>query len=404
MSRAIACRLAALLLALGPVPARAQLAVHGETVHTMAGASIRNGVVLIGVDGRIERVGPASGITIPAGYRTPRARVVTPGLIDAHTVIGLAGYLNQPHDQDQLDRTSAIQPDLRAFDAYNAEEPLVAWVRGFGVTTLHTGHGPGALVSGQTMIVKSRGRNVDEAAMEPASMVAMTLGPEVAANFSGRPGTRAKGMALLRAELIRAQEYKVRRARNDTAGRNLGLDVLADLLDGRRTALITANRVSEILAALRLREEFGFPMVLDGAAEAYEVIPELRAAGVPVIIHPTMARHGGTMQNATFETAARLHEAGILVALQSGYEGYVPKTRVVLFEAAHAARYGMPFDAALATVTINAARVLGIADRVGSLEPGKHGDLALFDGDPFEYRSHACATVIEGVVVSEGCR
>lgn len=404
MSRAIACRLAALLLALGPVPARAQLAVHGETVHTMAGAPIRDGVVLIGADGRIERVGPAASITVPAGYRTLRARVVTPGLIDAHTVIGLAGYLNQPHDQDQLDRTSAIQPDLRAFDAYNAEEPLVAWVRGFGITTLHTGHGPGALVSGQTMIVKSRGRNVDEAAVEPASMVAMTLGPEVAANFSGRPGTRAKGMALLRAELIRAQEYKSRRARNDTTGRNLGLDVLVDLLDGRRTALVTANRVSEILAALRLREEFGFPMVLDGGAEAYEVIPELRAAGIPVIIHPTMARHGGTMQNATFETAARLHEAGILVALQSGYEGYVPKTRVVLFEAAHAARYGLPFDAALATVTINAARVLGIADRVGSLEPGKHGDLALFDGDPFEYRSHACATVIEGVVVSEGCR
>lgn len=404
MSRAIACRLAALLLALGPVPARAQLAVHGETVHTMAGAPIRDGVVLIGADGRIERVGPAASITVPAGYRTLRARVVTPGLIDAHTVIGLAGYLNQPHDQDQLDRTSAIQPDLRAFDAYNAEEPLVAWVRGFGITTLHTGHGPGALVSGQTMIVKSRGRNVDEAAVEPASMVAMTLGPEVAANFSGRPGTRAKGMALLRAELIRAQEYKARRARNDTTGRNLGLDVLVDLLDGRRTALVTANRVSEILAALRLREEFGFPMVLDGGAEAYEVIPELRAADIPVIIHPTMARHGGTMQNATFETAARLHEAGILVALQSGYEGYVPKTRVVLFEAAHAARYGLPFDAALATVTINAARVLGIADRVGSLEPGKHGDLALFDGDPFEYRSHACATVIEGAVVSEGCR
>ncbi len=404
MRNSLLCAIA--LASLVAPAAFAQVAVRGETVHTMAGAPIQNGVVLIGRNGKIERVGPASSVSIPNGYRTLSAKVVTPGLIDAHTVVGLAGYLNQPHDQDQLDRTNAIQPELRAFDAYNAEEALVEYLRTMGVTTLHTGHGPGALMSGQTMIVKTRGRNVGEALVDSVTMVAMTLGPEVSQNFAGRPGTRSKGMALIRAELIKGQEY-ARNRKNATADkpvtRDLKLEILADLLEGKVKGLVTANRVSEILAALRLQKEFGFPLVLDGAAESYLVIDEIKAAGVPVIIHPTMARHGGTLQNATFETAKLLRDAGIPVALQSGFEGYVPKTRVVLFEAAIAAGYGLSFQEALNTITLSAARILGIANRVGSLEAGKDGDVALFDGDPFEYQTRVCGVVIEGAVVSERC-
>lgn len=392
---------------LAAAPTAAQVAVRGETVYTMAGPAISDGVVLVGRNGKIERVGPASQVRIPNGYRTLTAKVVTPGLIDAHTVVGLAGYLNQAHDQDQLERTNAIQPELRAFDAYDAREPLIEYLRGYGVTTLHTGHGPGALMSGQTMIVKTRGTNVGEALLDSVTMVAMTLGPEVSANYGGRPGTRAKGMALVRAELLKAQDY-ARKQKAAEKGkeppRDLKLEVLAQLLAGEVPALITAQRTSEILAALRLQKEFGFKLVLDGAAEAYHVIDEIRAAGVPVVLHPTMARHNGTLENATFETARKLKEAGIRVALQSGFEGYVPKTRVVLFEAAAAATYGLPFEEALATITIDAARILGLDKRIGSLEAGKDGDLALFDGDPFEYTSHACGVLIEGVVVSESCR
>ena len=126
--------------------ASAQVAVRGETVHTMAGAAIKDGVVLVGKDGKIERVGPAASVRIPTGYKLLRAKVVTPGLVDAHSVVGLAGYLNQPHDQMQLETSSAIQPELRAIDAYNARETLVEWLRIHGVTTVHTGHAPGALV------------------------------------------------------------------------------------------------------------------------------------------------------------------------------------------------------------------------------------------------------------------
>ncbi len=122
---------------------------------------------------------------------------------------------------------------------------------------------------------------------------------------------------------------------------------------------------------------------------------------MPVILHPTMSRAGGDAENLSMETASTLQKAGIPVALQSGYETYVPKTRVVLFEAALAAANGLTFDQALATVTIDAAKILGVDKRVGSLEAGKDGDLALFDGDPFEYATHVTGVVIDGVVVSE---
>lgn len=381
-------------------PAAAQLAVRGETVYTMAGAPIRDGVVLIR-DGKIERVGPAAQVQVPAGYRTLTARVVTPGLVDAHSVVGMAGYLNQRQDQDQLETSSPIQPELRAIDAYNTREELVAWLRDFGVTTVHTGHGPGALASGQTMIVKTVGDNLAEALVDSATMVAFTLGPSVSGNFKS-PGTRPKSIAMLRTELLKAREY-MRKQDSADAARDLKLEALAAVLRGEMPALVTAQTATDILGALRLADEFGFELVLDGAAESYLVLDEIRRAGVPVILHPTMVRPGGEMRNATVETAPKLRAAGIPVALQSGYEGYVPKTRVVLFEAGQAAANGLSFEDALRTITIDAARIIGADRRVGSLEPGKDGDVVLFDGDPFEYTSHVCGVVVDGKVVSERC-
>ncbi len=398
--------LASLILLAWASPIWAQLAVRGETVYTMAGPPIADGVVLI-KDGRIERVGPASEVRIPRGWQVLTAKVVTPGLIDAHTVVGLSGYLNQPQDQDQLERSSPIQPELRAIDAYNARERLIEWVRGFGVTTIHTGHAPGNLISGQTMIVKTRGQTVDEAVIVPTAMVAATLGDAARGQQGKSPGTRAKMMAMLRAEFVKAREYAEKRARAEAGKqppRDLHKDVLVRVLNKELPLLITAHRARDILSALRLAEEFDIRLVLDGAAEAYLVIDEIRQAGVPVIVHPTMARAFGERENLSMETAATLRHAGIPIALQSGYETYVPKTRVVLFEAAIAAANGLSFEEALASITIDAARILGIADRVGSLEPGKDGDLALFDGDPFEYTTHCIGVIIEGDIVSREAR
>ncbi len=122
---------------------------------------------------------------------------------------------------------------------------------------------------------------------------------------------------------------------------------------------------------------------------------------MPVVVHPTMYRAAGETENLSMETASVLRKAGVRVALQSGFEGYVPKTRVVLFEAATAASNGLSFDEALAAVTIEAARLLGVENRVGSIEAGKDADLALFDGDPFEYTTHVTGVLINGRLVSE---
>jgi imidazolonepropionase-like amidohydrolase len=383
--------------------ARAQVAIRADTLHTMAGPSIADGVVLIDAAGKIQRVGPASSVAIPSGYRVLRAKVATPGLIDAHTVVGLAGALNQPHDQMQLETSAAMQPELRAVDAYNARETLVAWLRNHGVTTMHTGHGPGALISGQTMIVKTRGDEAEDGVLVPVAMVAATLGEGGLASAGKSPGTRAKAVALLRAELLKAKEYRAKLAgpEDKRPSRDLRQDVLARVLARDLPLLVTANRVSDMLAAMRVAREFEIRLVLDGAAESYLILDRIKAAGVPIILHPTMARAAGDAENLSMETAAQLRKAAIPFALQSGYESYVPKTRLVLFEAALAAARGLTPTEALGAITVDAARLLGIQQRVGSLESGKDGDVALFDGDPFEYASHVTAVVIDGQVVSD---
>ena len=402
-----------LSLAAAPLALRAEnIAVTGTLVYTMAGAPLKNGVVLIH-DGTIEAVGPADTVRIPAGYRVLKAAVVTPGLIDAHGTVGLSGLLNQPQDQDMLEKSSPVQPELRAIDAYNARDPLVAWVRSFGVTTVNTGHAPGALISRQTMIVKTFGRTADEDVINPAAMTAATLGKSglaeapagPAAGPGKSPGTRSKAVAMLRAELIKAQEYaKKREAKDETKrpGRDLKIETLLRALDGSQPMLITVNRQQDIISALRVAKEFSLKLVLDGCADAPLVMDEIKASGFPVIVHPTMQRSYEDEENLSVETAGKLRAAGVLIALQSSYEAYVPKTRVVLFEAAVAAANGLGFEAALASVTSDAARVLGIADRTGSLVKGKDADLALYDGDPFEYTNHCIGTIVGGQVFADG--
>jgi len=464
MKRAFTTGLAAFVTVVAIASAaRAQVAVQGKTVYTMGGPPIKDGVVVI-KEGKIAAIGAAADIRIPDGFRVLKAEIVTPGLIDAHSTVGFSGILNQDQDQDQLEHSTPLQPELRAIDAYNAQDDLVAWVRSFGVTTLHSGHAPGELISGQTLIVKTIGNTVKEALVVESRAVAATLSADARKTDARSPGTRGKMMALLRGELLKAREYQAKqkaaeKVAEKPAGNNAGvgtekvadkgaeadkvanadkstdkgadaatdkpaqqsgpkpaapaseppprdlrLETLVQVLEGKLPLLITANRAQDIASALRLAKEFDIKIWLDGAAEAYLLIDDIKAAGVPVIIHPSMARAVGDRENQSFETAAKLVAAGIPVAMQSGYESYVPKTRVVLFEAALTAAHGLSFEQALATITRDAARILGIADRVGSLEVGKDGDLALYDGDPFEYTSHCTGVVIGGRVVSETVR
>jgi imidazolonepropionase-like amidohydrolase len=394
---------AALMLSVPANTAQAQMAVRGDTVYTMAGdGPIVDGVVLI-ENGTIEAVGPASEVSVPDGYATREATVVTPGLVDPHATVGLSGIYNVDADQDVLDTSAPMQPALRVIDAYNPREQLVGFVRQLGITTVHTGHAPGATISGQTAVFKTHGTTIEETLVDSMTAMAMTLGPSVSQNFES-PGTRAKGMAMLRSKLLAAERYAEKREADSDTPVDLEMEALAKVIGGEVPALITAHEAPEIQSALRLAREFDLDLILDGAVESYLLIDEIQAAGVPVILHPTMIRTYGPAQNAAYTTAARLHDAGIPVAIQSGYEPYVPKTRIALFEAAIAVANGLPRQAALASITRTPAEIIGLGDRVGTLEAGKDADLALFDGDPFEYTTHTCTVIIDGAVASDECK
>jgi imidazolonepropionase-like amidohydrolase len=457
LSSTFLATLSGLAISLFAAVTDAQVAIKAKTIHTMAGSSITDGVIVI-TDGKIAAIGPAVSTTIPQGHEILEAAVATPGLIDPRGTAGLTGIYNGPHDSDQLERSAPMQPELRALDAYNPQEELITYLRELGITTLHTGHAPGRLISGQTMIVKTIGNTVEEAVLKSPAMISATLGPD-STNGAGSPGTRGKQIAMLREELLRARDFLDKRtkatpaaatkpAESKPAGtkpaqatpaeapavtpapaavapattgtatntpqtpppppqspdRNLRMETLADVLEGKLPLLVHADRAQDIENALRLREEFGFTLILESAAESYLLIDQIKNAHVDVIVHPLMQRAVGDAENQNFETPAKLHQAGIRIGIGSGYEGYVPKTRVVLFEAAIAAANGLDARHALASITIDAARILGIDSRVGSLAVGKDGDIALFDGDPFEFSTHCVGVVIEGRVVSRAVR
>ncbi|MEJ2545571.1 MAG: amidohydrolase family protein, partial [Calditrichaceae bacterium] len=184
------------------------------------------------------------------------------------------------------------------------------------------------------------------------------------------------------------------------APKNLKYEALLQVLNKKVPAIITANTVVDIMGALRLAEEFKFNLILDGAAEAYLVIDQIKAAKIPVILHAQMAR----TKNASFETAKLLSDNDILFAIQGGYESYVPKTRVVLFEAAIAVANGLDYEEGLATITTNPAKILNISDKVGSIEKGKDADIVIFDGDPFEYTTHVCQVLVNGAIIKSECK
>ena len=391
------------LILTGTVAHATDLLVFGDIVHTMAGAPIDDGYVRVS-NGKIIEVGPASACQPDGSEKRLHSAVVTPGLVDARTCVGLAGHVNTDHDRDELDESGPLQPQLRAIDAFNSRERLIEWVREFGVTTIHTGHAPQALVSGQTMVIKTKGNRVEEDVMIPMAMVACSMSDTALRDDS--PGTRAKASAMLRQKLLDARHYQEQQSsttlddEKDPPRRDLEMEAFSSVLSGDTPLLVHAHRARDIANALRLKEEFDIPIVLDGASEAYLMMDDIKRSGVPVFIHPTMIRPYGELENLSFETASKLIEADIPVAMQSGYESYVPRTRIVLYEAGMAAANGCSFDDALEMITIVPARILGIDDKVGSIEVGKDADLALYDGDPFEWTTHCIGVVIDGELAS----
>lgn len=384
------------------------LVVKADRILPVVGAPIDQGVLVVR-GGLITEVGPASAVRVPADLPVLTAKVVTPGLVDGLSQVGLTGVLNDDGvDQDHGETAGALHPELRALDGYNPWEELVGWLRERGVTTVQIGPSPGGVIAGRAAVIRTVAAAPEAAALVTDGAVVFTLG-EAPKRQAGAPDTRMGEAAAIRQALAGAAEYRERRKLPlaDRPAVDLGQEALVDLLERRRKAVIVAHRADDLLAALRLGDEFKLDLVLAGATEGWLVRDAIAAAKVPVLVGPVMIRNWngmGETGNANFANAARLAEVGVPLGFTGGFEDYVPKVRVVLWEAAVAAAYGLGPERALEALTLGGARAIGVADRVGSLEPGKQADLVLFDGDPFETTSHVCTVVVAGRVVSETCR
>jgi len=407
-----------LALALGGAVVRAQevVAIQGGTVLTISGPPIPGGVVLIR-NGKIAAVG--ANAFVPAGARVIDAtgKYVMPGIVDAMTSLGVSA-------SDLNDAADPITPEQRIIESYypygefghgglaplRNQEALSG-----GVTTMYVAPADAALIGGQGAVVKTAGGDLASiTVLEPAAMD-MTLGtpPKEAARGRERdPYTRMASMAMLRQELVKAREYQGRRAASEATPRDLGLEALSLVLDRDIPVRLQATSATDIRAALRLAEEFGFDLILDGANSAWEFRDELVARRIPVVLgqisHPYVSNeeipNTEDYPPVDESTPARLTEAGVETAIASfsrAFGSLAPAGtgKWLLIDASIAVGYGMTEEQVLRALTLIPARILRVDDRVGSLDVGKDADVIVLDGPPLSVRTWVERVWVDGVEV-----
>jgi imidazolonepropionase-like amidohydrolase len=378
------------------------LVIHAGRIHTVSEGVIQNGVIVI-ESGKIVSVGASNKVKLPSDSKILTAAEVTPGLIDAHTVVGLSGALNVPADQDQDESSDPNQADLRVLDSFNTEEALLEFLRQNGITTVHAMPGRVNVFAGQSGVFHTYATTAERAKLRFPAGILVNLGEVPKASYSNKtPLTRMAVAALVRTTLTQAKEYARKRA-DDAAKtpRNLKFDALEPALAKKLPVIFSAHRADDLMTALRLSKEFELNPILDLCTEGYLISDEISKAKAPVIVHPAMQRIASSMEtvNSFTGNAGVLADRNIPIALGTGYEGYVPKTRILRFEMGIAAVNGLGRERAIKAATLDAAKLLQIDDRTGSIEKGKMADLVLYDGDPLENTTRVTFTIIEGKVV-----
>ena len=375
--------------------------IKAKKLYTSSDQGVLDNAVVKVTDGKIEAVG--TNLSIPSNARVLQANVVTPGLIDSHTVVGVNGALNVDDDQDAFEKVDKMGAEYRILDSFNPQESLIFHARKFGVTTIHVTPQPAAPVGGVSAIFKTAGVTADEMALKTESAMMFNLGsaPKRYFGSKGGPSTRMATAALIRENLFKAKAWMAKD--EDKRKMDLAMAALAKVLSGETQAIFTAHREYDIATALRIAKEFGIKPIINYGTEAYLMRDILNEAGAAVITAPTMQRNSpGEKENSSLEAANLLAMGGVPFVFSSGYEGYVPKTRVLLWEMAVSVANGLDQKTAIEAATIVPAKLWGISDRVGSIERGKDADFVLYDGDPFEYTSKVTGVYISGERVSDG--
>ena len=387
----------AILLAGAPASAVGQdLAVTGGTVHTVSGEMLEGATVLI-LDGYIVAVGV--DVEVPTGVASLDAtgRIVTPGLFDITTSVGLVEVGMVGSTVDFRMQGDVVRAAFDVVDGINPRSILVPINRAAGLTTVLTAPA-GGLIAGQAAVIDLAGSSIGEMLVQRrAAMVA---------NFSPGAVGGARGAVTLRLREVlddalfwrdHRGEFDAGRARDLSVSR-LDLEALGPVLDGQMPLIVSAHRASDIEAVLRIADDYGLDLVISGGSEAWMVADRIAAAGVPVILKPlNSSPEGFDRLGARFDNAALLHEAGVEVVVGS-FDSH--NARWLTLEAGNAVRFGLPWEVALRAVTLAPARVVGVDDRYGSLEAGKVGNLVVWTGDPFELSTRAESVVIRGSVTS----
>ncbi|HUM33723.1 MAG TPA: amidohydrolase family protein [Candidatus Saccharicenans sp.] len=387
--------------------AASKLAIAGGTVYTMAGQPIDNGVILVR-DGKIEKVGV--NLTVPDGYAVVDARgfVIMPGLVAARSNLGLTSNFRMQTSIDEV--STPVVPEIEVKHAIEPQDVHFQLAHESGLTSALITPGDLNVIGGQGMAVKTWGQVVDQIIIKDRAVMVFGLGSK-AKRKQQMPSTRMGVAALLRQTLTKAQEYKdswetyEKNKKRTPPTRDLSLEALVPVIKGEMPVIIHAERKDDILTALRIADDFKLKIVLDGATDAYKLVNEIKARGIPVILEDIM-RGAGNIEDKDFNNLnpAILAKAGIPVAFRPK-EGlwYWPAAGLtggdLLEIAAYACRFGMPEEAALKAVTIEAAKIAGISDRVGSIEPGKDADLVILGGHPLKTASVPEAVFIEGKMV-----
>ena len=374
---------------------------------------IEKGTVVL-KDGKIAGVGKKVNIPKTAQVIDAEGKFITPGFIDAHTHLGVlplkTGYSQVAGANES---TNPVTPELRALDGLNPGDPAFKLALSGGVTSVMilpgSPSGPGEalnVIAGQGLVVKCCGKVADNMVLRHPAGMKMALGDRPKKTFSPStnkmkmPSTRMGVAALIRTNLIKAKSYmaKVEKAKDDPSkepDRDLGMEALASTLKGDFPVRMHAYRADDIYTALRLKKEFGFDLVMDHGVEASIVVDELADLEVPVVVGPLM--HGKSiyeLDRLTLETPKILSEKGVKFSITTDHPAR--PIEYLNYHAALAAREGLEWIEALKAITIYPAEILGVADRIGSLEEGKDADIVIFDDDPLEYRSHVEAVYVDG--------
>ncbi len=380
--------------------------VQNGRILTMAGKTYEKGFVLL-KDKKIIDVGSNMAIKHEEGLQVIDAQGgwVMPGIIEAHCHIGISEEKVGMEGNDCNEAMQPITPYLRAIDAINPMDAAFHNAVRAGITSVMVGPGSSNVVGGQFAVMKTKGRRMDDLmVMQPAAMkVAFGENPKKNyANMNMMPSTRMSTAAMLREELTLAGQYKRAKEKAVKKGEDFDIDFRYDcwlpVLNGDIPLKAHVHRADDILTAIRIAKEFHLRMTLDHCTEGHLIADEIRESGFPAIVGPTIAsRRKPEVQYADFKTAGILHKAGVKVAITTDHP--VSLIQYLPICAGLAAREGLGVEEALKAITINAAEICNVSNRIGSLETGKDADIAIFDGNPMEVFTKPLYTIIDGDIV-----